>query len=749
MPTKIEEKLQEQTAATAFQLVWTAVKGIGASIVEQEAIQKGMKAYANNFLERFGQVKILGMAEAVPLREIYTAAQVISPNVLSRFRSTIQLQEIISPRQIHARRFSDLELEEALFEQDRRGLSWINHDEPRRPCLDLANKERFLNVLGAPGAGKTTFLRRLGLEALLPRRSWNNSIRTSLGLKAGLDDSEFSHYTHDCIPIIIELQRFKTEDVDLLKLIRSELASCGLPESEKLVETLLSDGHCLLLLDGLDEVPRDKLDMAISHIHDFISRNNRNRFVMSCRAAFYRDYFPRFKDVILAEFDSAQIENFVRNWFHSERDRQAGIADGFLGLLNSPAHFAAKELASTPLLLTFLCLTYDDRLSLPANRSTLYGKALDILLERWSASKRVHNEPIYRELTAELEVQMLSEIAVHGFRENKYFFSKRELSTLIGVFLRNELNAPKHLDTSTILEAIEVQQGLLMRRAQDAYSFSHLTLQEYLTAAWHTSNNQLDSLVQEHMMDARWREVIILAAGLVGKADNLLRKMIATISNLIPPREHELALLIQWANDAVPPSDDPIKDAAARTLALALASGRSYAADSALNLAGELDSDKVFEGVNQIIRRYAQVGGSLLDSAHGQRFTDYTNSRLSLKRYIASAALPLATSLHASPLFRGTWDNTITELNHIKDSAVQISSVEALQRVLHRAHELPLDSMQLPPKLRFLKKSSRRLLDEYMRACLLLVSCKSAATSVSRVTWQSICLRIAAPVKSA
>ena len=62
-------------------------------------------------------------------------------------------------------------------------------------------------------------------------------------------------------------------------------------------------------------------------------------------------------------------------------------------------------------------MTYQDRQDLPPTQATLYRTALEILLHRWAAERRVHNEPVYAELTAELEVDMLAEMAAELFRE--------------------------------------------------------------------------------------------------------------------------------------------------------------------------------------------------------------------------------------------------------------------------------------------------------------------------------------------
>ena len=393
-----EELILEHAAGASFQLVWGWLSGLKQNIGDKNAVQRGMREYARRFLQRYGNIKVLNMAQPVPLREVYVAAEVHSRRLIQSFRSVDELHEMFRQR-------------------GKPLLSSADDSEARRDCLELANEEQYLNVLGAPGAGKSTFLRRLGLEALLPRRAWDDSVLQPLGLRAGLKDSERSRYAHDCLPILLELRRFRVEEINLFKLIQEELTTCGLPESETLTRTLLEGGRVLLLLDGVDEVPGDRLDKALAHIRDFVDRYSGNRFVSSCRTAFYKGFFTRFRDVLLADFDDDQIANFVRNWFRSDHDRQQGIAEEFLKILVDPAHASAKELASTPLLLTFLCLTYDDRRRLPPNRSDLYRQALEILLERWAASKRVHDEPVYRELSARLEIQMLAEIAAPAFSD--------------------------------------------------------------------------------------------------------------------------------------------------------------------------------------------------------------------------------------------------------------------------------------------------------------------------------------------
>jgi hypothetical protein len=440
--------------------------------------------------------------------------------------------------------------------------------------ITVANREPFLNILGAPGAGKSTFLRRLGLESMLARTPAERVEKRLTRLS--------SKYEHARLPVYIELRAFRTKPIDLIGLITEEFATCKFPKSRDFVEAALDSGQLLVLLDGLDEVPGEKLGEVVDHVRDFVDRYGEqgetgNRFVTSCRTAHYKNAFPRFTDVVLADLSDEQIEQFATNWFSGFHDKQTDAAEKFFGTLKEPANQSVQELARTPLLLTFLCLTYEKDQVLPRVRAALYKRALDLLLREWVAERRVHNEPIYQELNADLELDMLAEFAEPLFRDDRFFFTRGQVTDHIRTFLSNQLNAPKTLDAEKILEAIEIQQGLIVRRAQDTYSFSHLTIQEYLTAKqlWHDPNRPWEAVVQKHLFDYRWTVVFELMAGM-GKSDELFQAMAASARRQLDDvilHSRSIAHIMQWviANAQVDPEATAENEALGRLILLAVA----------------------------------------------------------------------------------------------------------------------------------------------------------------------------------
>lgn len=491
----------------------------------QQAIYTASKQYVQNYTSRHGLLKVLGMREPISLESIYTTVQLLDSEGLRSFRS---LEE----------------LEKAYREQER---SFRNPKARRQAGITVANETQYLMVLGAPGSGKSTFLRQIGLKALK-------------GKKIG-------EFQHPCIPVLIELKRLTDRKIDLQEIITQEFEICNWPSASRFVKQALEKGRLLILLDGLDEVPAAKFIQVTETIRDFVDRYDQNRYIISSRNANLQP-FHRFTDVVLAEFDDEQIEQFIGNWFSVEADRQTKTAQRCWNLLNQSENKAAKELAQTPLLLTFLCLVYNRAQTFPSNRSQLYQKALQILLEEWAAEKRILRETIYEGLSVELEEVLLAELAYQGFVADRLFFSQSELVEQIKHFLAENLNAPKQLSGKKVLEAMAVQQGILVERAENVYSFSHLVLQEYLVALYISDHNLYSDVVtKKHLTHSTWREVFLLVSGLARwGADNFLLLIEQHSQQYI--KKSKVELLLNLATQKAKNLELPIIPASKRAITL-------------------------------------------------------------------------------------------------------------------------------------------------------------------------------------
>ena len=163
----------------------------------------------------------------------------------------------------------------------------------RRETVDgfeVVNRLDKFIILGKPGAGKTTFIKRVALE----------SIDQKLDKKR--------------LPVFVSLKEFCDSGKSLIDFIVEQFEYCDLPGSSDFafVEQSLLKGSMQILLDGLDEVSADRIDFALKEINDFTKKYDTNQFIISCRIAAYNYIFEQFTDVEMADFDEDQMHHFIQ-----------------------------------------------------------------------------------------------------------------------------------------------------------------------------------------------------------------------------------------------------------------------------------------------------------------------------------------------------------------------------------------------------------------------------------------------------
>ena len=675
----------------------------GAGKLSQQAwdsLRPISQKYVENYTDRHGILKVLGMRKPVSLDEVYTAVQFLNPEAIRSFES------------IEA-------LEGAFRERGRQ-----SKDAKKLSGIGVANDEQYLMVLGGPGAGKSTFLRKVGLEALKGKR------------KEG--------YQHTSIPVFLELKRFRSGEIDLEGAIAEEFKNCCLPKYQELTVQLLEQGRLLILLDGLDEVPTERMSETVTYIQDFVDRHKENRFITSCRVAAYRHNFRHFTDVTVADFEDKQIEEFITNWFNS--CDQPDWGKECWQKLNSGDYAAAKELTHTPLLLTLICLLFQRTGQFPTKRASLYSRALWVLLEEWDAGKEIPREKPYKGLDTKCKELMLSEIAYDGFKEDRLFLEKRELAGQIEQLLGEMLPDEKFIDGRAVLRAIEVQHGILVERAEDVYSFSHLTLQEFLTAQYLFDDDDLvQKLITHHLTHTHWREVFLLLAGLKKRTDNLLVKMEEQAQSYITDYP-KLQELLTWADRVTAGSEGDIKPVGKRAVAIALANALAYAIANAKALADANANALAYANAladanaNALADANAKALAYALAYAIAKALANalaYTNTLDEFIRYARICAkLKIYPAVNLTEL--------IARLEKLK-AQIPKESGKVHQAFAERIIKTWLEAFHLSPEKITLSEEELKALDNYCYANLLVVQCKEAAVRVSRDTWEDIEKRMLLP----
>ena len=524
----------------ALNLDWEDIAGLKtpAPTIETAASQSDIDALVADIRQkvhgdirhRCGTMRVLDMEQPIGLGDIYT-----SVNILEKLSGARRLG------------LDDLLKDCDIQNFDRFLLGQIHHE--RMPGLKAVERYNQLMILGKPGAGKTTFMKRLATLC---------------------NQGQFQAHR---VPVFVTLKEFAEApgQPSLQVYIANQWQACKVAVAETLAK-VLDQGRALILLDGLDEVQETEHDRILREIKNFTNHYRDCQFVMTCRIAAREYTFDHFTEVEVADFNEAQIAEFATKWFAAKQDPEKG--KNFIQRLKDSEPI--QELATNPLLLTLLCLVFGEAADFPANRSELYKEGLDVLLKKWAAKRNIERDQVYKKLSLKRKEDLLSQLAFDTFERGDYFFKQPVVEQQIIDYIRNLPGAHEdeealQLDSAAVLQSIEAQHGLLVERARSIYSFSHLTFQEYFTARQIVSPTAELPLalgtLATHITEKRYREIFLLTVSMLPTADDLLVLMKQQIDLLIAG-DTEIQSFLCWVCGKSETIESPYKKVAVRAFYL-------------------------------------------------------------------------------------------------------------------------------------------------------------------------------------
>lgn len=409
--------------------------------------------------------------------------------------------------------------------KDRLGLG----DRIRRaPGFEVANANPKLLILGKPGAGKTTFLKHLVVDwckgefqpdllAMLIElrriRDQQWKLLAAIDKELGLENwSQMQAINKQIKDKNIKIKSQKDLKEEEIAALEQEIAALKQQRESLPLQVFLKQGKLLVLMDGLDEVPTSDLRREVqAQLRQVAEDYPNNQLILTCRTQIMeRNSIPvGFTSVEVADFEPEQVKQFVQNWFKAggnsdpETQQQWKKFDNAVG--RNPA---LKELTVTPVLLSLMCLVLQDEGEIPSQLTWLYQKGIKLLLRKWNDAKAIAGWEVgsetYRQLTVEQKEALLTEIAARKFENPKNFvlFEQEEIATYITEFLQ----LASRSEADAILKAIEAQHGLLIERADELWSFSHLTFQEHFTVQWLTQLSSEE--LARKISNEHWQDVV-------------------------------------------------------------------------------------------------------------------------------------------------------------------------------------------------------------------------------------------------
>ena len=270
------DKGKFEAICTALSLKWGEIAELeareeqaGKTSSVDELVQQVRQKVSASIEKQCGWMRVLDMTQPIELDDIYTDVNILEKITGRRGLEIAQLLENCNPEDF-----------------DRFGLYRVV--EKRVSGLVAVDQNSKLMILGKPGAGKTTFLKRIAIQCNL------------------------GQFLADRVPIFIMLKAFAEEpqQPSLLQYINDQFALSDISDQEI---TLLRQGRAIVLLDGLDEVRQADNDRVIREISKFSALYDGNYFAITCRIAANEYKFEHFTEVEVADFDEIQITEFANS----------------------------------------------------------------------------------------------------------------------------------------------------------------------------------------------------------------------------------------------------------------------------------------------------------------------------------------------------------------------------------------------------------------------------------------------------
>jgi formylglycine-generating enzyme required for sulfatase activity len=381
------------------------------------------------------------------------------------------------------------------------------------PLQEAIREHRKLLVVGDPGSGKSTFLRRVAFELC---KDWAEGAPLPVRIEAAVLSNFIAQKPGPADPAGPEwIPLFLGADCDE--------KNRGL--SADYFRARLRAGGCHVLVDGLDETPDEPSRERLAKlIRAAAAAFDRCRFVVTSRPE-GKVPIAGFEEALIGDLEPEAIHAFLaklaKQLYATDETRERLFREDLEAAVNGRREI--RKMTRNPVMLTALAVLQHNNVKLPEKRVDLYGSILE-----WLSKQRAKPG---RMLASDCLLR-LRELALAMQNHEK---GRQKQVTLAWAGEQLAKRFANREAAERFLRAEQGDSGIVVSRGKEL-AFWHLTFQEYLAAleiaGWEDSDQYkllLGRSPQIHKPE--WRETVMLYGGLlynVGppKVEALLRRLL-------------------------------------------------------------------------------------------------------------------------------------------------------------------------------------------------------------------------------
>jgi len=326
----------------------------------------------------------------------------------------------------------------------------VRHRSTIYPSVDFEAMQsigRHIMLMGTAGAGKSTLAKYLLLDAIKKEQR---------------------------VPVLVELRDLNESDDNVSNLILETLRVRNEDFTHEHLETTLSWGHYMVILDGFDEVQESIRSTIQRQILRLASRYADNLWIVTSRQDRELAYWEMFTNVQTCPLNKAKSIAMIE-----KLKVDSSIRGRFVAELNDGLYERIESFASNPLLLTITLMTYADNADIPLKRHLLYDQIFLTLFQRHDATKGFRRK-------------MFCGLARDDFERVLEAFSIKTLLSQSLTFTESQLHS--YLDEASQISLIQFDQDRMKQDLLESvcfltaeghsFTFTHRSFQEYFAARY-------------------------------------------------------------------------------------------------------------------------------------------------------------------------------------------------------------------------------------------------------------------------
>ncbi len=326
-------------------------------------------------------------------------------------------------------------------------------------------------IYGQPGAGKSTSMKFLCQEIITSK-----TLTTPIVIRFRELNPKWGQKWTDNLSISKKILQIL--GINLVNLKTKDDTTLTFNDYQRFAINSLNYLKVTLILDGFDEISSEEQKEFISAEIRKLSLNlSQSKFILTSRTGDFDLLLDNTKVYEISPLKKEQIKEFIETWI----DNPEQASDLHSQIMNSPI----RDTAERPLTLGHLCSIYDKSVhkKIPEKPKSVYRLIVQMLLKEWNESRGIKRTSKYANFEVDRKEEFLYNLAyLLTAKYNAIEFNKAILKDVYKT-LANSFNLPLS-EVDTVLSELESHNGIFIQTGFDTYEFSHLSLQEYLTARY-------------------------------------------------------------------------------------------------------------------------------------------------------------------------------------------------------------------------------------------------------------------------